>query len=796
MSLLFFYFVVEYEKGICGLSQKLISYTNIMKKVFISTLLLLVWFSQWYANVEDNSIIDELTTENTKQLDIDFGLQNFESCSAFEDVMETYMKAYWKNNYRNRWGFGFFRKGIISGPTMMEETVESNDSSQSIDKTADVSRGVDWRDKDISKTNTQVLGVDESDMVKTDGKYHYYYNETKKAVYIVDAKNDLKVIKKINLPDGFYNPQLYIDVNRLVILASGYSNTDYSKRGYYFNRNTKTYSIVFDTSDINNPKLIKLHSSDGSFSKSRKIGDYVYVLSTNHISYPYWNIKSEDEIVIEADKMLPRKIDISKTIDTAKQNFVLKGKKFPYNIKAGKISDCNSISYSLPDEETLKKIDFNPGYNIISAININNVSQEVETHVVAGSNNEIYMSLDNLYLTEGIWQPEPFSCPADAICAMPFFWGGTQNTMIHKMNIDGKNVKYQDSALVPWAPLNQYSMDEHKWDFRIITSQWRPERSTWLYVLDKDLEKVSSLTNLAPGEDFKSSRFMWDKLYLVTFEQIDPLFAIDLADRKAPKVLGELKIPGFSTYLHPYDETHIIGLGYDTKQNERGGTTTAGLKIDLYKMHFDKKCGDSNLTAQQKKKCESGDYKGIIVEQKYTETLGGKGSYSEALNNPRMFMWNKDRKTLLLPADVYEKDDNWKTLDYYGGLYTISIDKDSGIKVKDKTTHIDLNGLEEKRKKECARYSTPEEEEVTCRELLDGTMDCSAGAKKRSYNYIPNYCYKDTSIWQYIGDKSWEFADMRIKRALYVWDNVYGLSDSKITSHDWDLNTQKETSFE
>jgi inhibitor of cysteine peptidase len=132
-------------------------------------------------------------------------------------------------------------------------------------------------------------------------------------------------------------------------------------------------------------------------------------------------------------------------------------------------------------------------------------------------------------MSEGIWQANNFSCPPNAICAMPFFWGGSQNTLIHKLNIDENNIEYQDSALVPGAPLNQYSMDEHDENFRIITSAWSPERSTGLYILDKNLELTSSLTDLAPGETFRSSRFIGDKLFLVTFEQIDPLFAIDLS---------------------------------------------------------------------------------------------------------------------------------------------------------------------------------------------------------------------------------------------------------------------------
>jgi len=585
---------------------------------------------------------------------------------------------------------------------------------------------------------------------------------------------------------------LYVDDNRLVIIATGYSNTDYSSRGFYVNRNTKTYTIIFDTTNKREPELLRLYSSDGDYWKSRKIGDTLYVLSRNYMNFPYWNYKNVDDIEIDAQSILPQSINISRTSNAWDQNLVLSGKQYPYSVDAWSVSDCSDISYNLPDEETLKNTSFNPGYNIISAIDISKSDSPVKTQVIAWSNTEIYMSEDNLYLTEWIWTQDNFSCPPNAMCAMPFFWGGSQNTLLHKLNIDWQSISYQESALIPWSPLNQYSMDEFEGNFRIITSQWSPERSTGLYVLDSDLKKVSSLTNLAPWETFQSSRFIGDKLFLVTFEQIDPLFAIDISDIKNPTVLWELKIPWFSTYLHPYDENHLIGLWYDTQVNEWWGTQTSGVKVDLYKMNYDKKCWDSWLTAEQNKKCESGDYKWIIVEQLYSETLGWKWSYSEALNNPRMFIWNKNRKTLLLPVTLYEKDEQWITQDYYNGLASIKIDAATWIDVENKITHINTDELETQREEACEKYTWTETEPV-CRELLNGEMSCSAPSKQ--YVNIPNYCYKDASIWQYVWDTSWEFGDVQIKRALYIGNEVYAFSDSAIWSYDWNLKQNTKVDF-
>ena len=157
-----------------------------------------------------------------------------------------------------------------------------------------------------------------------------------------------------------------------------------------------------------------------------------------------------------------------------------------------------------------------------------------------------------------------------------------------------------------------------------------------------------------------------------------------------------------------------------------------------------------------------------------------------------MFVWNKDKKILLLPASLYEKDNNWRTLDYYNGLLSVSIDKDAGIQLKNKATHIDLSGVEEERKLECSKYTS--NDKPSCRELLNGELYCE---DENEYNgYVPNYCFADSTVWSYVGDKSWEYSAENIKRALYIGDNVYGISDTQISSYDWSLNQQKTLRFD
>ena len=147
----------------------------------------------------------------------------------------------------------------------------------------------------------------------------------------------------------------------------------------------------------------------------------------------------------------------------------------------------------------------------------------------------------------------------------------TRKTIIHKISIDKNKIEYEAKGSVPGKLLNQFSMDQSEDRFRVATTteyytQYQGIiRANAVYVLDEQLNIVGKLEQIAPNESIFSSRFIGDRLYLVTFQQIDPFFVIDLSTDN-PKILGELKIPGFSNYLHPYDEEHIIGIGKTQKR--------------------------------------------------------------------------------------------------------------------------------------------------------------------------------------------------------------------------------------
>lgn len=742
-----------------------------MKKYLLWTLLSFSIFIPSFASIEDTSIIDELNKNKTPTQEANFKLQTFDTCTDMSQVMSEYIKLYWENSDRNYYWGGIIFDWIALEESSIDDMVSNTSMPPSKDSGRDESLAW-WANDNFSETNIQVVWVDESDIIKTDWKNIYYYNDKDNYIYVVSLEWK-EIIKKIKVPDVFYSPVLYLGNWKLTIVSGWHNNNyNYDYTRTWIDRYSKTYVIVYDVVNPKSPKLDKLYVVDWSLQESRRIWDYVYVVSNTNFNLPYRYYKTFDESNFSVNKVMPQKIDVS-----------VSGTKA--NIKSWNVADCNSISYSLPDAETIKQFNLSPSYITVSVIDTKNPTAQVTTNVIAGSNNEIYMSLDNMYLTSYMYQNQDFACPTNARCLVPAFSRGT-NTLLHKLNIKNNKISYQDSVIIPWSPLTQYSMDEYKWDFRIITqiNNWTSrtnESYANLYILWSDLKLKWSLTKLWEWEQFKSSRYIGEKLFLVTFEQVDPLFVIDVSDSTKPKVLWELKIPWYSTYLHPYDENHLIGLWYDTTENNWGGIVNTWVKVDLYQINYNKTCSDTNLSQEEKSKCDSGDYKWIIVKQLYSKTLGWYGSSSEAQYNPRMFMWHQAEKKLLLPVTLYETgvDDLYTRTDFFQWLVTMTIDKNSWIKEDYQITHINYTGLEKERLEACSKYTT-ESTTPQCIKLINWEEYCQAS----KYTYVPKYCYAGAGIWEYLADRSYNYNDSFIKRALWVWKASFAISNNEISSHD------------
>ena len=475
--------------------------------------------------------------------------------------------------------------------------------------------------RDYSGTNVQVAGVDEADVVKTDGDYVYIVKGT--TVIIVQAypAEEARVVHKIKM--GQPVTQIYVSGDKLVVFSYLTQDTFYEDIVREVQpEKDKTRVTVYDISDRTSPVEERNIVIDGYYYNSRLIGEYLYFIITN-------NAWLNDDIVV-----LP----------------VIRDGKEWCSIQAEDIWYPNATRGWL-------------SYYTITSVNIQDPEAQMsaETFLLDGGNT-LYVSLDNMYIVGHSWYGE--------------------DSEITKIDISGGAITFRGNGTVPGYVLNQFSMDEHDGYFRVATTSrnWRSgAQGNNVYVLDENMETVGRLENLAPGEEIYSARFMGDRCYLVTFKKVDPLFTIDLSDPENPKVLGKLKIPGYSDYLHPYDENTLIGVGKETEEAKEGDFAWyQGVKISLFDV-------SDVENPRELAKMEIGD----------------RGTDSPALHDHHAFLFSKARNLLVIPvleAQIDEDDfsgpvpGNFYGEYVYQGAYVFSISRD-GIELRGRVTHIDDDSL-------------------------------------------------------------------------------------------------------
>ena len=594
---------------------------------------------------------------------------------------------------------------------------------------------------DFSKTNVQVAGVDEADIIKTDGNYVYAVSYNNLFIIKAYPGEDAKIISKIEFKSR--PTDLYINGDSLAVF--GYDDQIYALDIYqsFRRQNQYTFFKVFDISDKQNPKQVRDLNFEGSYFNSRMIGDYVYFV-TNNYNYS-----------IGAEPVVPRVLD---------SGVVLSEKCGGANVKC---FSPNIYYFDIPYDSY--------NFTTISTINIKNNLEKIggDVYLLSGTQN-MYVSPKNLYITytkyiseydlemqvsrellssrlsdsdrtkiakieevaDDILSPnekkakvqqvlerylasltpaEQAAYEAELAAEMKQkytdLFKELEKTIIHKIAISGSSLQYKSTGEVTGSVLNQFALDENNDYFRIATTHnttWsrfesaqKPSYSN-LYVLDADMKTVGSLEYLASGEQIYSVRFMGNRAYLVTFKQIDPLFAIDLSDPKNPKVLGQLKVPGFSTYLHPYDEKTLIGFGKDTGTNEYGNTVAQGLKISLF---------DVSDVANPKEL------------DKYL--MGDMGSDSVALYDHKAFLFSPAKDLLVLPVSLRKSSglNQWGEINFSGAMV------------------FSLKGKK-------ISYA--------------GKIDHSDGGRVAVADYFDGINYYDNSV----------------KRSLYIENNLYTLSNN------------------
>ena len=510
----------------------------------------------------------------------------------------------------------------IQGESIAKETRDSlNDTTNNLNE-------------DYSSTNIQVQGVDESDIVKTDGEYIYYV--ANECVQIIKEENKMKLIKKINYEEEEFTPkEIYVTPNKLIVIGLGskMETDDFRMRDMLYKTNEKTIVKTYNIENKTKPKMERQIVIEGSYLSSRMIDNNIYVISNQYLST--YNFKENIE-EMNQDDYKPKYID---TLISKEEQSI----------------EYNDIAY-FPESDDIS-------YLTILSFNTNKKEKaNIETFLGAGDN--IYCSLNNLYIANVKYQYKDEKIYG-------YYNNYDLNTYIYKFKLENSQAIYLNVGSVPGSILNQFSMDEKDGNFRIATTNNTNFNSDTnvnnLYILDENLNIVGSLENLAKGERIYSVRFMDNRAYMVTFVQTDPLFVIDLSDNLNPVVLGELKIPGYSKYLHPYDETHIIGFGENTITNENGGVITDGMKMALFDVS-----NPSNPI------------------EMYSQDIGERGTNSEILYNHKALLFLKEKNIIAFPIYIKENVEEYRTNLKFQGAIVYEIDLENGFVEKGKIAHKEI----------------------------------------------------------------------------------------------------------
>lgn len=410
-------------------------------------------------------------------------------------------------------------KAVLYSDMAVEETAMDpvyDSGETSVQNTAASETG------DFSETNTREAGVDEGDIVKTDGEFLYIMkgNASVRIVKSDGAKmEETAVIHPESLNENICD--MYLDGERLILITKGVkSSMTESDTDVYTVENTEYVRVItYDITDRKEPKEIGNVTQEGSYKSSRKNGEYLYLFTAFEPRLETKEDQSRIMPLINGTEMETQRIYVP---------------------------------------EYLK----NTTYLVMGAIDLEKPSEIADSKAVVSGADSFYVSQDHIYIYNEEWSND------------------TYVTRILKFGYKDGEITGAAAGQVDGYLNDSFSIDEYQGYLRLVVTDWNSgEDKNSLYILDEELNIVGEITDLAPGETIRSARFMGDTGYFVTFRQMDPLFSVDLSDPENPKILGELKIPGFSSYLHVYGENLLLGIGYEADPDN--GSTT-GVKISMF----------------------------------------------------------------------------------------------------------------------------------------------------------------------------------------------------------------------
>ena len=491
-----------------------------------------------------------ITEEQTQEADAGVELRGLRFAKDYKEVYEALKEA---DPYR----YWIYDDYLVEEAAEMDSAVGNaaakTDTAPVAASAASAANEAGVQTPEYSDTNVREEGVDEADIVKTDGTYLYMlYDQGRLSIVRADgAASELVSDTRLNEEDPYTwrstgAREMYVDGDLLTVIFERYGS--WSERDLkaeaYEPREEYIEAATYDISDRHAPVLIGKTWQDGSYSQSRKIGDHIYLYSYRYVN-TYDDYK-EDELgeIIPAVNGVP--------------------------VKAGDV--C------IPDHLA------EASYLIVSSFDQKSAGTIIDQKVLVSGTSNLYVSRSNLY------------------AMIPYYDVSTDRTEIVKFSCEDGLLNGIGACRLKGRVNDTFSIDEYDGNLRVLTTYTGSETGAFLdalsdlfgfsyydedrwvnhnalYILDDQLRMRSRLTGIARDEEIKSARYFGDTAYFVTFRQRDPLFTADLSDPDAPKLTGELHVSGFSAYLHPFGEGLLLGLGYDADENT--GIPT-GLKLSMF----------------------------------------------------------------------------------------------------------------------------------------------------------------------------------------------------------------------
>jgi len=604
-------------------------------------------------------------------------LKKFNSVDEIKEYIKENAQKAQDSSYDTTVGTVRFAEGAVPAPAMATQGAAKISADVGGIATA----------TDYSQTNVQVAGVDEPDFVKNDGRYIYIISGN--SLVIVDAypAQSAKIISETEITDNV--KEIFVAGDRLVLFSTGTADTPVrpveERAGTmekiaimppYYRTSPVTYATIYDISDRKSPDVLREYSIDGDYVDARMIRGTVYMLTRENV-YP------NDDIVVPAVR---------------ESNRVVVKPDVYY--------------FDNPEREYV--------FSTVTALDVASGAEKDAKTFLIGSGNILYVSQNAMYVSYQKWHnvyrtmvdgpaiavsAEKASAPSGSAASAPILWEDFNRlseqqkqdviadmksdeqeairkrevdqttTVIHKIAINNANIAYVARGEVSGYLKNQFAMDEYAGNLRVATTSdvWT-SRGQYdynnVFVFDEGMKTIGSLTHIAEQEKIYATRFIGDRLYMVTFKRIDPFFVIDLSSPEHPKILGKLKIPGYSDYLHPYDRTHIIGIGKETATNDWGGVSTRGLKLALFDV------SDVEHPKQIDK-----------VE------IGDAGSDSAALSDHKAFLFDRAKNLLVIPvravtiAPIVKEGYNSDNQRVWYGAYVFGVTPETGFVLKGTVTH-------------------------------------------------------------------------------------------------------------